>query len=667
MSVAIDFVRRLLKDPPSLLNLVLLIFYALLDLYWALYSRSWPLTLLFYLPFCIPLECAFYLQVRRFLRERSAAPNTMFREESDPLEAQRCWERITAEAPSNVLAQMVRGWFLGEGEPGVDDVLDVISLTTFNRPSNTLHPQQHRVARSILALVENAIGERFPRDPSRNKHLKNTAWMAIEPLERCYKPLVFYLWVQSLHGLAALLLRVLGYEQRSINNGRFKYWHRKDLTRNTNPPPMPLVFLHGVGGLPVYWLLLIITSLTHRGVILIPIFPHCSLSSLPVLASAPKPPLPHELAYAIQQMLRLTTKTPAPTPIRCAFLAHSFGTAALACILKRSPELAASTTIIDPICFWFSGSLVRNFLYSKHLKWNPLARSDTLAEYEKETPDMSIGDLPDDRSDASGAASFTHSLQRKMATEEPTIQDAFRRRFWWTHMYLSPSDLPCSTHVILSGLDTVACGPEVRRHLTKWIREEGVLSGNKDGGANPKLTLEYHALWRHGWFLMHPISIYQKVKDLMKRAESAAPPTPPAVAAMPIVDSSSVEQQAQQRPVRRASKTQLSVTFSPLTDHNPSPTPRPSSRGESTRTPSPGVTEDTATTSNPSTSKTTKGGGGGLLEVATTWGVVRRVRQACAMDRAVEDEKASSWFDEETETASVSSLLSSAYTSDTWG
>ena len=53
--------------------------------------------------------------------------------------------------------------------------------------------------------------------------------------------------------------------------------------------------------------------------------------------------------------------------------------------------------------------------------------------------------------------------------------------------------------------------------------------------------------------------------------------------------------------------------------------------------------------------------------MATTWGVVRRVRQACAMDRAVEDEKASSWFDEETETASVSSLLSSAYTSDTWG
>ena len=231
MSVAIDFVRRLLKDPPSLLNLVLLIFYALLDLYWALYSRSWPLTLLFYLPFCIPLECAFYLQVRRFLRERSAAPNTMFREESDPLEAQRCWERITAEAPSNVLAQMVRGWFLGEGEPGVDDVLDVISLTTFNRPSNTLHPQQHRVARSILTLLENAIGERFPRDPSRNKHLKNTAWMAIEPLERCYKPLVFYLWVQSLHGLAALLLRVLGYEQRSINNGRFKYWHTARTSR----------------------------------------------------------------------------------------------------------------------------------------------------------------------------------------------------------------------------------------------------------------------------------------------------------------------------------------------------------------------------------------------------------------------------------------------------
>ena len=40
---------------------------------------------------------------------------------------------------------------------------------------------------------------------------------------------------------------------------------------------------------------------------------------------------------------------------------------------------------------------------------------------------------------AQSNVSWTHYAQRKIATEEPTIQDAFRRRFWWACVAFLPS------------------------------------------------------------------------------------------------------------------------------------------------------------------------------------------------------------------------------------
>ena len=140
---------RRICSPTALVELLRLLFYALLDLYfgwvapitnplvrlpslqpsgvarfvlmlthgWSvriscrLYSRSWPLTIFFYIPFCVPLEAAFYLQVRRFVRERSHAPNTMFSQEAAH-EALRCWESLIKEESPATVAQTVRGWFL---------------------------------------------------------------------------------------------------------------------------------------------------------------------------------------------------------------------------------------------------------------------------------------------------------------------------------------------------------------------------------------------------------------------------------------------------------------------------------------------------------------------------------------------------------------------------
>ena len=347
-----------LRNPSVALDLAALLFYALLDLYFALYSRSWPLTLLLYVPFCIPLEAAFYLQVRRFLRERSKAPNSMFSEATDPIEATRCWEYIISSSPPTVVIQMIRGWFLGVGEPGTDNIYDLIAMTTFNVPATSLDAQRACRVCAIFERLEARVGQRYAR--GRNPELHCMACMALDSLEPCYKPLAFYLWLQSLHALASLLLTALGFERRDA--GHLKYWHRPPAdAQGPSEEVPPLVFMHGVGGLPPYWLLLLFASQQHRGHLFVPIFPHCAICSMPVLASSPRALKPHELATAIRRMLTLTD-SPGATHVKAAFLAHSFGTAALAATLKLAPDLALACTIVDPICFWFSGSLAHNFM-----------------------------------------------------------------------------------------------------------------------------------------------------------------------------------------------------------------------------------------------------------------------------------------------------------------
>ena len=614
----------------SIASLMRLLLYALLDLYWALYQHSWPLTLCFYLPFCIPLELAFYIQVQRFLRERSRAPNMIFGGPIDSAEAQRAWENLVNNEPPHVVDEALRGWFVGRGAPKAHDVLDLIALTTYNQPADALRPDQLGWVHNMLHASERAIGRRFA--PGRNHRLRSMAFFGFEGLEPCWKPLLFYLCTQTCQGACHLILRYLGFERREA--GSLKYWYRPPTPEPETvaarasrhvmrwagaaappppPPPLPLVFLHGVGGLAPYWLLLVLAARRHKGSIVVPMFPHCSLSCLPVLASAPRPPSPEELAAAVREMVYACGFRHA------SFLSHSFGTAALGALVKAAPDLCAAVTFVDPICFCFSGTVAHNFLYAKP---RPPMPAPTLLRRDAWPSSSSVGsprlaptaegegdggaagsasDDEDEFDDAASVASaascasaatdasWTHYAQRKIATEEPTIQDAFRRRFWWAQNWLHPSDLPCDAHVILSGLDTVASANEVRRHLKDYnqmVQREAVISPSSvtgrtspaahagsagsaglfhksgavaagggatasgSGGAiatpggglgsrhplaarqaSPLLTVEYHATWRHGWLLMHPHCLRKTIGTLTARAEQFTPPPLPVASA----------------------------------------------------------------------------------------------------------------------------------------
>jgi hypothetical protein len=392
-----------------------------LDIFWALWSRSWPLTLIFYLPFALPLELAFYFHSRRFVRKRSEELHTTFVGEPDAAEALRCWAHILSDRPPAELEELLRGWFLGEGEPRRGDYVRLVAFTVYNTTPEQLSTRQRDQVGGLVEAIEVGLARELPAGVGDG--VRPMAY-SLDALEACAKPLAYYLLLQSAHAVLGVALRLCGFTQRVTTTGRgprVRYWHRAPrgaASADAPPSQPPLVLLHGVGGLLPYALLLVQLRLLHSdGHIFVPVFPHCSLAALPALALTKRPPLPHELVHAIREML----SRHAPTAKGAAFLAHSLGTAALASIVKRAPELALATTFVDPICFeLYSRHVLYNFLYAR-------------PRFSRRTAQ--------------------HYAQRKLATEEPSVQDCFRRGFWWSQHWLAPTDLCCDTAVVLSGRD----------------------------------------------------------------------------------------------------------------------------------------------------------------------------------------------------------------------
>lgn len=548
--------------------------YTVLDAFFALYARAWPLTWLCYCLFAVPLEIAFYLHTRRFRHVRSLAPNCA----KDSREARRCWERVLAEDTPEAIERGLRSWFAGEGDLAAEDVTEVLSLLIYNAHLADLHLAQRAVVDSMRELVEAALGKRLP--DGRNPQLRCLASYVVEGLDACNKPLVYYLCQQTLEGIIWWVYRRVGFELRcsaesSQGVQNLQYWYLPERTARrepSEPSPPPVVILHGVGGLLPYCVFILHFAWRTRGAIIVPLFAQCSLSAIPAVTFSRRPPMPSELAAQVRQMLRQCGAS------KAAFFAHSFGTAVLAALLKRAPDMALACTFVDPICFQLhTAAIVSNFL---------------LAE-----PTLS-------------AATWVHFVQKAFATLELTLQDGFRRRFWWANHCLAPSDVPCDSTVILAGRDTVANVTEVRRQLLEW---QQALAADDErlppGKRAPRVHVEFHEGYFHGQIFAHVTEQRRIIEDLLASVASVA---------------DGAREAAAQASLQELAERPLPEGRAPTSAIPHAPPPR-----------------SVASTPPPAALKT--------VSCALAGGVVRRVRMADALKRAAR------FSDDDAETASMGS------------
>ncbi|PNH03592.1 hypothetical protein TSOC_010335 [Tetrabaena socialis] len=205
-----------------------------------------------------------------------------------------------------------------------------------------------------------------------------------EPLPHLYRPLLVYGGMEALAWLNHCMLLAAGYHlppraaaaERQRDGGGVcddHYYYIANLPPRSSGAkvggggggggggaaaaegPVPIVFLHGVGmGLMPYLRLLVALAATGAPILAF------ELKHVSQRWTAAAPPSMAQLADDVVTALR------AHGYPRAALLAHSFGTAVAAVLLRRHPAAVQHVTMLDPVCFqMYAPRLLRNFIYRR--------------------------------------------------------------------------------------------------------------------------------------------------------------------------------------------------------------------------------------------------------------------------------------------------------------
>uniref|UniRef100_A0A7S3W261 AB hydrolase-1 domain-containing protein n=2 Tax=Emiliania huxleyi TaxID=2903 RepID=A0A7S3W261_EMIHU len=443
----------------------------LLDkLFVAFEAAPWLVQALLYLCTAPLLEALFYLHTASWREWRSSAPHNTH-ERADTAAVLAFYDRILAEEDADGLKSFLHGWFLEQPaspwqEPRYGNIREFVAWTLYG-DAGERKPKQTSTVDRVMNQIEAVLG---PLPAGRAERLVAMTYTR-EPLGRCHRPLAVYLCCFAAHGAIRRMLQLLGFSSRSV--GRLRYLHRPD-RRGGGATSAPLVFLHGIGGLLPYPLLLLQLASRWEGPVLLPLLPHGALDRLPTSRCVARAMRMPELVGAVEVMVRrhaLNGRAPS-----AAFMSHSLGTGYHAAVATRAPGLVAASLFADPICFLLhERDVLHNFLYEVA----PLR-----------------------------PATWFHWLQRVAVASDPTVQNCLRREFWWSQHWLHPASLPSPTAVHLSAADTVCNPRRVQEHL---LRHGGAQAG-LDSPLEVELSRGMFTV--HGWLCVAPAAQRRAIADL---------------------------------------------------------------------------------------------------------------------------------------------------------
>lgn len=334
---------------------------------------------------------------------------------------------------------------LGRSDPDVTIFLDILSRWFHNAPPQSLYrgnleewmawaffdgdilslPEQERAEVSELVdLMENTMKYKFPKGYSNIRSMRLT----LDPLQSSQRPFIYYAAVYGVHIIAAIVIRLLGFEKQNVQGQVFHYRPSTKTNDATflNPKSVkPIVFIHGLGVGLFQYCRLIFGFPTHADVYLLE-WPHIQMK-----LGAEHAPSPSDTISSLKIILERDGHFDA------CFVAHSFGTIVPSWFLKSKDEgvsnLVSSVVLIDPIVFLLADPTVAyNFIYR--------------------TP----------------ASPIELGINYFVATELFTA-NTLARQFSWSHAALFGENLPSGKNsVFLSGADAIVPASKVYFYLDSW-------------------------------------------------------------------------------------------------------------------------------------------------------------------------------------------------------
>ncbi len=330
------------------------------------------------------------------------------------------WREVIRTLGSDILT----GWFFGKplAEIYRGNLDEFLTWALFNTSRPHCTPEQVSEVELEMSGIEDALNYTFsPGYNPTTKCMRNS----LDEVKTAYRPLIFYIaiWCQNIASYA--VVSRMGYVAKQA--GGTRYWFRpaRHSNSNSNDPKLkklqPVVFLHGIGVGISQNLPLLRNLHEDREVYLVELPWVC-------LRLGEKPPSPDEFVRTIEFMLSSHGRW----GTGACFIGHSYGTYAVAWVLRKRPKLVRSMMLIEPVCLLlFSYHVCYNFLYNPNNKiWGRSAMW--------------------------------------LAGKEMTVAHTLTRHFWWQSNTLLVRDFPQFSCVMLSDNDFICPSRQIRAWLASY-------------------------------------------------------------------------------------------------------------------------------------------------------------------------------------------------------
>eukprot|EP00587_Corethron_hystrix_P008129 CAMPEP_0113303028 /NCGR_PEP_ID=MMETSP0010_2-20120614/3613_1 /TAXON_ID=216773 ORGANISM="Corethron hystrix, Strain 308" /NCGR_SAMPLE_ID=MMETSP0010_2 /ASSEMBLY_ACC=CAM_ASM_000155 /LENGTH=326 /DNA_ID=CAMNT_0000156953 /DNA_START=266 /DNA_END=1242 /DNA_ORIENTATION=- /assembly_acc=CAM_ASM_000155 len=322
---------------------------------------------------------------------------------------------------------MLMGWFYDQPFENLrkEDAITFLAFLKFGITVEALSPNQIEELDNDICTLEREInaGVALPERGNEEKSLSCIRFN-LEPLRFRHKPLVYYAITHGAQYWFNIFVKDLGFQYHETKDPSKSLGYYCRPSKESSIANLdPLVFVHGVGGIPFYSQLIKDIAKEYCGPIIL-----LDLNFVSLRIADKVPEITDQLCCVCE-----TLNDHFGEDTKATFVGHSYGSLILSWMIQKNPHRVANCVFLDPICFMLhEKDLLFNFHYS---------RVDRAAQEGKpwNTP-LDINAIIN------------------LAGSEMHTNNAMLRHFWWISNEIWPEDLEknaISAKVMLSENDDI--------------------------------------------------------------------------------------------------------------------------------------------------------------------------------------------------------------------
>lgn len=254
----------------------------------------------------------------------------------------RSWPSIWQSSLESVEDPRVwfASWFLNDikfEDITLEDAEDFLCWAMYQNIPDAITDKERVELSKSVRQIEEFTNHKFPR---RNGRAPLTSMRSsLEKFKGNHKPLAFYLITQGIFGkVMENDLKAIGFvADASIKP--FRYFIKESQVREDGLHPV--VFMHGVGGMPAYIKLCksILTKISPNHPFILVEMPYVSLHVSPNV-----PSVDDHVGFLKEVLNKHGYK-------KGIFVGHSWGSNIVSWIAQSDPSIVAATIFLDPVCF----------------------------------------------------------------------------------------------------------------------------------------------------------------------------------------------------------------------------------------------------------------------------------------------------------------------------